>query len=139
MDNNLISYVGIDTVQTEDFIYTFDYKLEGTYLVQDSVDAVLAFSVNKSCIEYKTLNSFEEDTNIIVLKNKFDLSFEYGSKSDKFSLKMDSTTIFRANYVLIKDLDLLDINVTLQTKNLACILINENEIFYSMNLLIGIS
>lgn len=142
MDDSLISYIGIDNVLISDFTNTFDYKFEGTHFIDDNIENLLSFSVYKECFDYNMINDFEEKDfygNIVILKNKFDLCFEYGSENDKFSLKMESCSIYNAHHILLPNYDSFNIDINLLVKNIYCTLISPNEIFYSINLLISVN
>lgn len=144
MDTKLINYDGLDDIYNYETKWSYPYKIEGVIPLTDNIKDILSFSIEKECISYKILDTFERINlnneeffaNLLVVNNKFHLNFQYGNNENISRLNMITKTIYDASFKSLDNLDSSDLSIMLLTKDLFCTKINENKIYYCINLLI---
>lgn len=148
MNFSLINYIGLDSIHNIDnFDYIKPYKLEGSFSLENSINDLLSFSLNKECVDYKSLKVFDETNledqsicgNIIIIHSKFDLSFEYSNTMNDSILNIFNKNINDCTYVSLENYENENLDINLFTTDLHCCKLSENKIFYCMNMIICIN
>lgn len=147
MDYNLINYLGVDLNYNDNFDYVKNHLIEGIFKINDSIKEILTFSVSKEHLNYKVLESFYETNlegvcifgNIIIINNKFDLSFEYGTNDEFSKIGIFNKVINSSTFFSLKDVEYSNLEITLLVNDLYSKLISDTEIFYSIDLSICVS
>lgn len=147
MDYKLVSYMGIDALDDYNYRWVRPYKLEGSFVVSDNIKDLLSFMVNKSCINYKVINTFDCSNynnddffgNIIILNNKFDFNFEYCSTENSSLINALNQSVYNTTFVSLENFNFQNLDINICITDLFCSNIDKNEIFYSLNMLIYIN
>jgi hypothetical protein len=145
---SLINYTGLDSIHNIDnFDYIKPYKLEGSFSLENNIYDLFSFSLSKEFVDYKNIKTFNDINlddegvfgNIVIIQTTFNLSFEYSNTKNNSILNIFNKNINDCTFVSLEDYENENLDINLFTTDLHCCKLNENEIFYSINMLICIN
>ncbi|MGL4913403.1 MAG: hypothetical protein ACRC3Y_13335 [Romboutsia sp.] len=144
MKNKLLELSGIDTLESYNFKWRIEKKLEG-YLDFTNKELIGA-SISKEVINYKILDGFEDSNfdnleiynNIIVLNNQFNIALEYSQGSDFGRLNLLNHRFYKTFTTSLKNYNFnnLEIDLLIIDFNLYPL---EEKLYYYADILIGIN
>lgn len=147
MYNNLLTYIGIDEIEeVSRFTYKSNHIIDGYICIDEEVEDLLTFSIDKECISYKYIESFKEYSfdntkiygNIIIINNRFDLNVEYSNSKVSSRLNIFNKTIFKSIYLSLENINDENIDINLFIADINCSLLNK-KLYYCINIIVCIN
>lgn len=147
MFEELINYIGVDNFSINSFKWIYPFKFEGTLFIKDNIQDLLSFSISKNFINYKVINTFEDinfegyevKSNLVSINNKFDLFFEYGSSDQVSKMCIFNDTIYKSFLISLDYYENNSLDINILITHLFCKKLSNNNIFYCVNLIVGIN
>jgi len=140
MHHKLINYVGID-YKKENCKWIKNYTIKDSFKFDESIYDLLSFSVFKKDFSHKIIDFFEGSnflgetyfSNLLILKNFFDINVEYSTKSNLSKISMKSFNLNNASIFSLEDFNNSNLDIKVFISDLFSNLENENTINFSIN------
>lgn len=141
MNHKLINYIGID-YKNQISKWQKSFKLESFLSFSENINDLLSFSVFKNEISYKTLDFFESSNfseegffgNLIIIKNSFELIFEFSTKENISKIASKSFFIKNANHISLDNFFNSNLDIKVFVSDLFCFLEETNKVSFCINL-----
>lgn len=147
MNFNIINYMGIDYENNKKYAYKFPYKIDGVLNMDKDLYELLSFSISKENLGYKVIDFFNDSNfdnelyfgNLIIITNHFQLNFEYALSDNPTKINYSNHNIYHAIHISIPNYNNEDLNIKPYICDLFCSLLEDNNIYYSIGVMLCIN